>query len=162
MGEREEPQTPPDREEVARIPLIAEEARIGKRRVVTGTVRVERASGEVEHELEVELLSERARVERVPIGRFVDAVPEARREGDTWIVPVVEEVLVKRLRLVEELRVTLERESRPTRAHVRLHHDEVRVARLEAQDAARPQAGGDPAARADRPENRGLQEKVDG
>ena len=51
MGEREEPPTPTTREEVARIPLIAEEARIGKRRVVTGTIRIERAGREVEHEL---------------------------------------------------------------------------------------------------------------
>ena len=49
-------------------------------------------------------------VERRPINRFVAAnePPQCRQEGDTTIVPVLEEVLVvqKRLLLKEEVRIT--------------------------------------------------------
>jgi stress response protein YsnF len=46
-------------------------------------------------------------VERVPIGRAVAAVPAVREEGDTTILPVVEEVIVveRRLILKEEVHI---------------------------------------------------------
>ncbi len=54
------------------------------------------------------LFSEKVMVERVPANQYVDEPPQVRHEGDTMIIPVVEEHLVvkKRLFLVEELRVT--------------------------------------------------------
>ena len=66
--------------------------------------RVETHPVEDRIELEYEVVD----IERVPIGEDVDAFPPVRQEGDTTIVPVVEEVLVieKRLRLVEEVRIT--------------------------------------------------------
>jgi stress response protein YsnF len=41
----------------------------------------------------------------------VDVAPEPRQEGDTWIIPVIEEVLVveKRLVVKEEIRLTRHR-----------------------------------------------------
>ena len=53
-------------------------------------------------------------VQRVAIGRLLDGPVEARQEGDTWIVPLTEEVLVieKRLLLREELRITRRRQQR--------------------------------------------------
>ena len=52
--------------------------------------------------------STRVEVERVAIGRVVDAHPPVREEGDTTIISVVEEVLVieRRLMLKEEIRLT--------------------------------------------------------
>ena len=52
-------------------------------------------------------MQEKVSVERVPINEFVETAPETRRDGETMIIPVVEErlVLSKRLFLVEELRV---------------------------------------------------------
>ena len=46
-------------------------------------------------------------VERIPIGRIVDAPPAPRQDGDTWIVPIFEETLVleKRFLLKEEVHV---------------------------------------------------------
>lgn len=52
---------------------------------------------------EMELTREHVTVERVPINRFVDCEPEARVEGDATVVPVIEEVLVRRLVLREEI-----------------------------------------------------------
>ncbi len=59
-------------------------------------------------EEQVELEREVVDVERTPVGEDVDDIPPVRQEGDTTIVPVVEEILVveKRLRLVEEVRIT--------------------------------------------------------
>jgi len=54
------------------------------------------------------LLHEDVQVERVAINQPVTAAPQVRQEGDTLIIPVVDEVLVveKRLILKEELRIT--------------------------------------------------------
>jgi stress response protein YsnF len=59
-------------------------------------------------EQEIELEHEVVDIERVPVGEDVDDIPPVRQEGETTVVPVVEEVLVveKRLRLVEEVRIT--------------------------------------------------------
>ena len=50
-------------------------------------------------------------VERVSINRIVDEHPETWQDGDTTVIPVVEEVLVvqKRLLLKEEIRITKRR-----------------------------------------------------
>lgn len=53
------------------------------------------------------LSSENVLIERVPIGREVESPPQMRRDRDTLIIPVVEEVLVveRRLVLKEEIHV---------------------------------------------------------
>jgi hypothetical protein len=60
------------------------------------------------------LFREDCDVKRVPIRRLIDKPVEARQEGDTWIVPLVEEVLIveKKLLLREELHITRRREQR--------------------------------------------------
>ncbi len=54
-------------------------------------------------------------VTRVPVGQVVDVAPMVRTEGDTTIVPIVEErlVMVKQLYLKEELHIrhSVERET---------------------------------------------------
>lgn len=53
------------------------------------------------------LFTDEVSVERVPVNRIVDAVPETRQEGDVTIIPVIEEVITveKRLLLREEVRI---------------------------------------------------------
>lgn len=78
------------------------------RRVVGGDiVRVETVTQTHEQRVEVPLMHERVEIVHVPVGRFVDAVPDIRREDGVLIMPVVEEVLVieRRLRLVEEVHI---------------------------------------------------------
>jgi len=120
--------------EIARFPVIEEEALVEKRVVTTGTVRVVRRVETVEEDVEVALATEHAVFERVAIGRFVDEAPEVRREGDVWIVPVTEEVLVveKRLWLAEELHVWTRRDERIERRLVPLRRQRVDVAGTEA------------------------------
>src|SRR5262249_29866428 len=87
--------------------LLAEELAIERRQVETGRVRVDVVTREHEEPVDVPLAREEVVVERVPIDRRVDAIPAIREDGDTIIVPVVEEVLVveRRLMLKEELHV---------------------------------------------------------
>jgi stress response protein YsnF len=70
-----------------------------------------------------------------------ERVPAAiRQEGDTTIYPVMEEVVVveKRLRLVEEVRVTQRRATRHVREQVALRREEIVVEREAApRDADR-------------------------
>ncbi len=89
------------------IPLVQEDITITKRLVETGRVRVSTHVEEVTETIAAELMREDVLVERVPIDQTIEAVPDVRWEGDTFIVPVVEEVLVveKRLVLKEEVRI---------------------------------------------------------
>jgi stress response protein YsnF len=70
-------------------------------------------------------------IERVPANRIVDVAPAPRWEGRTLILPIVEEVLVKQLRLIEEVRITRRcTVDRKTRA-VPLHREVITVERKE-------------------------------
>lgn len=61
------------------------------------------------------LFAEDVDVQRVAINQVVESVPDTRIEGDTTIIPVVEEILVveKRLVLREEVRITKRRNRVP-------------------------------------------------
>ena len=89
------------------IPLVEETLRVGKRTVETGKVRVRVVVEGEEHVFNEPLDRVSVEVERTPINRNVDFIPEPRVEGEYTILPVVEEVLIVRrqLVLVEEIKV---------------------------------------------------------
>ena len=94
-------------EEVAAIPLVEERLSVAKRQVETGRVRVHVTVEEREELLTEQLLRDDLQIERVPRNERLTEVPRVRLEGNTTIVPVVEEVLVveKALVLVEEIHI---------------------------------------------------------
>ena len=96
----------PDAEEPT-ILLQAEDITVERRSVAGDTVRVETITRMRDHHIDEPLSQTRVQVERVPIGRTVTAVPPVREEGDTTILPVVEEVIVveRRLILKEEVHI---------------------------------------------------------
>lgn len=96
--------------------LFAEDASIGKEPVTTGQVHVSVVTRAEQTVVKECVLTETAEIERVPMGIAVDRVPEVRSEGDTLIVPVVEEVLriERQLILKEEIRI---RKMRSSHAH---------------------------------------------
>jgi stress response protein YsnF len=107
--------------ERVRIPLAAERLRVDTRVRRTGSVRV---STRVERRsvlVDPPLRRQHVQVSRRRIDRFVDRVPGIRREGETLVVPIVEEVVTTRLKVVEEVRITLRRstERRPQRVELR-------------------------------------------
>jgi uncharacterized protein (TIGR02271 family) len=110
------------------VPVLAEELVVEKKRVRTGAVRVNRHVVEHDETIELPLLKEHLDVRRVVIDREVDGPLPFRREGDTTVIPIVEEVLVveKRFRLKEEIYI-----SRTVREEV--HREQVTVQRQEAE-----------------------------
>jgi uncharacterized protein (TIGR02271 family) len=113
---------------------------VRKERVATETVRLRKRVHEDEQILDVPVQAETIEVERVPVGRWVDAPPDVRHEGDTTVYPVVEEVLVveKRLRLVEEVHVTCRQTTQRVQERIGLRREEIVVER----DAAAPLSSG--------------------
>lgn len=76
-----------------------------------GKVIVHKRVEEVPVSSSVDLGRDQVAVERVEINEAIDTMPGPRQEGDTLIIPVVEEVLYteKRLMLKEEIRITKQR-----------------------------------------------------
>ena len=93
------------------VPLTEEELTSRAREVERGRVVIHKRVETIPHEASIDVGHDEVDVERVAVGRDLDEPPVVRHEGDTMIVPVVEEVLVveKRLRLVEEIHVTRRR-----------------------------------------------------
>jgi uncharacterized protein (TIGR02271 family) len=101
------------------VPKVQEEVRVEVREVETGGVRVHKTVNEQPHQIDEHLLRDEVDVKHVPIDRIVSLseAPSARQEGDTLIVPILEEVLVveKRCRIKEEIHIT---RSQRTEHHV--------------------------------------------
>jgi uncharacterized protein (TIGR02271 family) len=116
------------------IPLLAEEVSVTRRAVEGATVRVATVTRQHEQMVDEALTHERIEIERVPIGRTVDAVPPVREEGDTTIMPVVEEVVVveRRLILKEEIRIRRVSSTEHHRESVVLRKQEAVITRTEA------------------------------
>jgi uncharacterized protein (TIGR02271 family) len=118
-------------EQAAVIPAVEEQLVVTSQPVETGRIRIHKQVEETEAVIDEPLLEDNWEVQRVPVNRILadGAVPETRREGDTLIFPVLEEVLVveKRLILREEMRVTRRRTERhdPQTHRVRSEHLEV-------------------------------------
>ena len=115
----------------ATLQLLAEELSVSKETVETGRVRVATRTREREALIDEDLAHERVEIETVPIGSQIDAVPEIRQEGDTTIIPIVEEILVVQRRLVlkEEVRIKRIRTSEHYKATVALRYQEAVVTR---------------------------------
>lgn len=93
------------------IPVLDEQVVVHKREHVTGSVRISKQVRERDVDVDEPVYWEEVEVQRVPVGKFVEGPVEKRRNGNTLIIPVVEEVLVvsKRLKLVEEIHITTRR-----------------------------------------------------
>ncbi|MCS3743622.1 YsnF/AvaK domain-containing protein [Rhizobium sp. BK661] len=85
------------------LQVIEEKLSVDKELIIDGSVEVRTRTCKVHEDLLLDLPRDDVEVERVRIDRFVDDLPEVRTEGDTTIVPVFEERIVKRLFLVEEI-----------------------------------------------------------
>jgi uncharacterized protein (TIGR02271 family) len=113
------------------IPIIEEEVTVQKHIVPTGKVNITKRVRELEEMVDVPTYRGEVNINRVPVNMFVEEHPQIRQEGDTMIIPVVQEqvVMIKKLLLVEELHV----ENRVIETHhpqkVTLLKEEVEVRR---------------------------------
>lgn len=130
----------PDTPDPVTVPVYSETAWVDKRIVDTGRgVRIHKTVAEHPCQIDERLMREDVEVSHVPVDRIVplDQAPVARHEGDTLVVPIVEEVLVveRRLRIKEELRIT--------RTRREAHHAETIMLRTEQVSVERFDEAGD-------------------
>lgn len=118
-------------EEVAAIPLVEERLSIAKRQVEKGRLRVHVTVEEREETVTEQLLRDDLQIERIPRNIRLTEVPRVRIEGNTTIVPVVEEVIVveKALVLVEEIHICRRSVSEEAQIPVSLRVERARVER---------------------------------
>ncbi len=121
------------------VPLLEEQLKIARRKVLTGGVRVHKTVRERIETIDEPTLREEVEFERVPVNQFVAAPPEIRREGDVMIVPLLEEVLVieKKLVLREEIRIKTRRDTLRHPQEFVLRREEATLEQIE------PDAGGE-------------------
>jgi stress response protein YsnF len=119
-----------------RIPVVAEQLAVGTRTVDTGRgVRVHKTVVEQPVTIDESLGYDEMDIRHVAVDRIVapDEVPATRYEGDTLVVPVLEEVLVveRRVRIKEELHITRARHERQHQESVVLKAEQVNVERFD-------------------------------
>jgi uncharacterized protein (TIGR02271 family) len=128
---------PKDDEELLVIPLVEETVRVERHPVEGARVRIDTHVKERNAVIEELLRSEEVVVERVPIGAIIETAPPPRQEGDTLVIPLVEEEVFVKRRLVlrEELHVTKRATTKRHQSTVPLRSLEATVTRHES-DAA--------------------------
>jgi stress response protein YsnF len=116
-----------------RVPVSEEVLELGKRQRQTAIVRVETSTHEDEVPFEADLATDEVVVERVAVDRFVATPVPDRWEGETLVISVMEEVVVveKRLKVVEEIRVSRKRRSRHVRRTATRRRQQVVIRRDE-------------------------------
>jgi uncharacterized protein (TIGR02271 family) len=104
MQENFEPQ--PEEENMV-IPVIEEEVIIDKKVVKKASIYIHKKVNTEDVLVEVPVTSDKFTIERIAVNKYLDTPPpEIRHEGDTIIIPVIKEVIVKRILLVEEIHMT--------------------------------------------------------
>ena len=113
----------------AHIDLVEERLRVAKRMVDSGGVRVSTEVETVEEAVSLALRQQAAEVERVAVDRVVETAPEPRLDGDTIIIPIIEErpVIATQLVVTEEIRVRLTETTREEQRSVPLRRERVRI-----------------------------------
>jgi uncharacterized protein (TIGR02271 family) len=129
---------PANSTENPKLTLLAEELTVGKEAVETGRVRVSKQTHTREVAVDEDLLRESAEVETIPIGRQISEMPSIRHEGETIVVPIVEEILhtERRLILKEEVRITKRKTTEQFHDRVTLRYQEAVVTRVPSTSEA--------------------------
>ena len=129
--------------EAHHIPLAAEELEVHKRTHTTNRVRIAKRVHERTESVDEPLLRENVEVRRVPVDREIAEPVSIRQEGDTLIIPVLEERLVVRKQLVlkEELHVTRQQTVTQDTRDVTLRSEDVEVTREPVDTPGHTDAG---------------------
>ncbi len=119
------------------VPVIEEVLEIDKRLVDHGGYRISKSVETREQLVDEVLNTEHVEIERHRINTVIadGAIPQMRQEGDTLIVPVIEEMLitVKRLVLVEEVRITRTQGTQRKPQTYTLRKEHIDIERLDAE-----------------------------
>ncbi len=107
------------------IPRVEERLSVDKETVVDGAVTVSTRTEVLDEIAEAQLERQTVEVTRIAMNIEVAHAPDVRKEGDVMIVPVLEERLVKRLFLVEEVHIRQHITSEPVNVPVILRKQTV-------------------------------------
>ena len=148
MEKKSRPPAPPDSpvqgtsgaaqsvtQEAGVLRLFAEDATVSRQAIETGRVRVAKVTRTRDHLIDELLARTHYEVDRVPIGRLIDAIPPIKEDGDLTIVPIVEETVVveRKLMLKEELHIRRVQTSERYQQTVKLRYQTAEVTRITAQ-----------------------------
>jgi uncharacterized protein (TIGR02271 family) len=117
------------------IPVIEEHAEVGKKVVETGKVIIKKKVHEETEKVDIPLSQETIDIDRITINKLIEEDPPGiRYQGDTMIIPVVKEVIVKRLMLVEELHIKKKTSTTSDVREIVLRRDELEVERINQEE----------------------------
>jgi uncharacterized protein (TIGR02271 family) len=123
------------------VPVIRGALAVHTTPVETGRVRFRKVGHEWKELVDPPLAHDEVIVERVPINRVMEGPVPVCSEGDTLVIPLLEEVLVveKRLLLKEEVRITRRRVDTHAPQRLMLRREEAVVERIKREgDANNP------------------------
>ncbi len=122
----------PTGEERHVLPVVEERAKVATREVDKGGVRVSTEVVTDDETVETELHDQTAELERVRVDRVVEERPEPRLEGDTVVVPILEErvVVTKQLVVIEEVRIKIDEVTRLDKQTIPLAKERVSINRI--------------------------------
>ncbi|WP_170067730.1 DUF2382 domain-containing protein [Neolewinella xylanilytica] len=115
--------------------MVEEKLVVTSREQVTDEITVDKIVHNQTVEVPLTRIDTHYREFRIPQNRVVETMPEVRYEGKNLIVPVVreEEVVIKRLVLVEEIHLIQEVDTSERTESVTLRSEDVTVSRKPAQ-----------------------------
>jgi len=113
------------------VPIVEEQVVVETRTVETGRIQVQKTVQERVEVVDQPLFEEEVQIERVSINRPITEAVAPHYEGDTLIIPLVEEVLVvqKQLVLREEVHIKKVRKEFHEPQEIRLRTEAVNVVR---------------------------------
>ena len=112
------------------LPIIKEEIIIDKQVVENSKVLISKKIIEEDFNTIMPVFSEEVIINRIEINSFIDGVaPITRVEGEITIIPILKEVYVKRLLLVEELHITKQKTTNNININETLKRNEITVER---------------------------------
>lgn len=124
----------PSKEQLV-IPVVEETVHVEKQKVVTGKIKIEKQVAEINEALNVDLLQDEYTIQRVAVNQYVEEdVPKIRHEGETLVIPVLKEVMVKRVLLVEEVRISKQVTTRTEEVNMPLRKETVNITRIQPDE----------------------------
>jgi uncharacterized protein (TIGR02271 family) len=114
------------------MPVVSEDVTVQTRRVERAKVRISKTVEEEQVTVHSEVARSEVSIERVPVDRFIEQPVSVRQEGDTLIIPVLEEVpvVVMKMKLKEEVRVTTRIIAQPHPMQVAVRRESVSTERI--------------------------------
>jgi uncharacterized protein (TIGR02271 family) len=121
------------------VPVMEEHVRVERAPIESAVVQVRKQVQERQEVVREPVFHEEVEVERVRVDKMADGPVTSRYQGDTLIVPIVEEVVVveKRLKITEELHIRKRRTESQSETPVTLRREEVSVERVTKDSQSR-------------------------